>query len=410
MQNKTLNKEISKRKKIYTLLVATIPIVSIYSAGIPGVNLGELLLILFFIISIFDKKSPTENKNSVVLIITFGYYVLLVTLLAMFFDQSQLNNVLIRTTRFIFYLGVLVFLSKKYFNFMYTISLVKRISILATCFLLLQKILFETYNVFIKGFLPFLPLYTSHYETYDYLSIYKQIFYRPTSFFLEPAHYAQYALLGLVIFLFHKKLNRKDFLSAIFLSIGIALSTSGQGLLIGTFIWMFFIFRIIFIMRGTLNLKIIGVSTLFSALISVPFIMKVEVVSNNISRVLARGQSTAVSARTEGFVEFINQEIIWMKFFGSGYGNTPFGVWYSSIAYFLYCTGIIGLIILIAIFAYKYLDSKDQLNKMIVLLTFLLSISSEILNNYWIILYFSLIFFWNSNRGQKILDESGVDR
>lgn len=409
MQNKTLNKEISKRKKIYSLLVATIPIFSIYSAGIPGVNLGELLLILFFIISIFDKKSPTENKNSVVLIITFGYYVLLVTLLSMFFDHSQLNNVLIRTTRFIFYLGVLVFLSKKYFNFRYTISLVKRISILATCFLLLQKILFETYNVFIKGFLPFLPLYTSHYETYDYLSIYKQIFYRPTSFFLEPAHYSQYALLGIVIFLFEKKFDRNNILWAFFLSLGVALSTSGQGLLIGTVIWIIYIFKMVFVIRGSFKMKIIAISTLFSALIALPFILRIGVISNNISRILSRGESTAVSARTEGFVEFFTQESLWIKFFGAGYGNTPYGVWYSSVAYFLYCTGVIGLIMVIFLFAYKYINSKENLNRMIVVLTFLLSMSSEILNNYWIILYFSLIFFRNSYKGLKIANESGVD-
>lgn len=61
-------------------------------------------------------------------------------------------------------------------------------------------------------------------------------FYRPSAFFLEPSHFALYCFAPLVLVVLSSKMSRKYLPTAILLSLGILLSTSGMGiaLVVGT--------------------------------------------------------------------------------------------------------------------------------------------------------------------------------
>lgn len=390
--------------KIYTAIIALLPIVSIYASGIPGVNLGELFMILFLGYAIlFDRKS-VHNQNKANMIVLFGGYIILSTLLSLFIDSSQISNVIIRTVRFVFYLFVIFYLSRKFFDLEYASKLIMNASALATIYIIIQNIFYRGWGIILKGFVPFIPVYTSQYEKMNYSVFYQTQFYRPTSFFLEPAHYSQYALIGLVVYLFSAQANRKNLLLAAFLTFGIVLSTSGQGIMIAGMIWVLFVLQLIFsnnIISSNRN-KLIGVALLIFAAVISPFALNSQVLKNTISRVFSSGANSAVSARTEGYVAFFMNSNVFTKIFGAGFGNTPYNIWFSGLAYILYCSGIIGFVILCGIFLTYFMKSKSKYVMMIILVCFILSVSAEIINSYWIVFMFSLFCYSKKDTASEI--------
>lgn len=391
-------KSIEKKTRIYTTLISLFPVLSMYSSGFPGINLGEILLIVFLVFSTLLNKKVENTNNSANVLIIFAWYVIVSSLISILVvDSSQFSNVLPRIIRFLFYLFVIFYSSRKFFSIEYASKFIKYISVLATIYILIQNIGYRAFGIILKGFLPMVPLYTSQYETFDYASMYDMLFYRPTSFFLEPAHYSQYVLIGLVTFLFKGELYKKNISLAIFLTIGVLLSTSGQGLIIACFVWLVFICNLIFGKRKIGKKRILGLFFLMIFVISAPVIISSNIVQDNLSRFMATGSNTALTARTEGYVAYLKVDNIYIKIFGAGFGNTPFGYWFSGVSYILYCLGFFGLIFLVGIFAKYYIGAKNNnYTKMVVLVSFILSVSAEIINSYWIVFIFSLICYSNN--------------
>lgn len=386
--------KLSRNVKVYTVLIALLPILSIYASGVPGINLGELFLVAFFVYSlVFVKKGSFNSYTHVTILIFFGGYVIFSTLISMFFDSSQINDVMVRTIRFCFYIFVIFYLSRKFFSLNYAIKIIKYVSIAGTFYIIIQNISYHFFGIILKGFLPFVPVYTSLYETYDYAALYEMIFYRPTSFFLEPAHYAQYVLIGLLVFLFKEEFNLKNIISSVFITSGILLSTSGQGLIITTLIWFVYMLDLLFTKRQIRKKRLFGIGFPIIPLMVLPFLLRSEVIQNNISRILSGGTNTAVGSRGQGYLTFIMDDSIYIKLFGAGFGNTPYGVWFAGFSYILYCLGIVGFLFLLGIFLKYYIKANSKFIKMLIFVCCMLSVSAEIINSYWIVFMFSLICY-----------------
>lgn len=392
------NKSVSRQRHIliYTLLICFLPIISIYASGIPGINLGELLLLVFLVIGVTKKWSFNDEQPYGLLIISF--YIVIITLFSMMIDSSQIINVFVRTVRFLFYIFTIYFLSKKFFDFKIAVKVIRKTSIFATLYVFAQTILYRAFGLILKGFIPFIPLYTSQYESFDYALLYKTMFYRPTSFFLEPAHFAQYIIFGIVICLFHDDFRLKNVFRGLFLTSGVILSTSGQGLVITAFIWIFFTIQLLVTAQLSRKKRILGLFIPGISLAAIPLLLKTEMVKNNLSRFLNSGTNTAVSARSEGYLAYFMETNPFYKIFGSGYGNTPEGFWFSGIAHFLYSTGLVGITLLIVFLGNQYIKSNLKLGRMLVIITIVLSASAEILNSYWIVFAFSLIIYSGHSR------------
>lgn len=392
---------------IYTVLIAILPSISIYASGIPGVNLGEILLILFALIGLLKKGNNNIVQSKYLLIISF--YIVFITLISMLFDSSQINDVFVRTIRFLFYIFVVFFLSRKFFDFDTAIDAIRNVSIIATFFIIGQTVIYRALGFVLKGFLPFLSLYSKEYESINYELFYETVFYRPTSFFLEPAHFAQYIVFGIVICLFNKNFKLKDFYIGIFLTLGIVLSTSGQGLVIAVFVWGIFVIELLISLNKSREKKLLEVIIPFFSLISAPFIFSSEAIRNNVVRLLNSTTNSAISARSQGYLAFFDKTNLFSKILGAGYGNTPEGYWFSGFAYILYCTGLIGVILMLIFFANQYRVSSLKLGKMLIIVTILLSISAEIFNSYWLVFTFSLILYSNLKSAQNECEINGLN-
>ncbi len=362
--------------RFYSTVVAILPILASYASGVPGFSVADAVLMICFGWMIL--RGYTKRRNDFVIIPGLIYAALYLLLLfnvvtLMIQREPQYANVIIRTVRYGFYLAVIGFCSRQMLDIDFCKAVVKRVSILAGGYIMLQLALYRIFGLVLKGFVPFLPLYVTDYATKDYGALFSQMF-RPTSFFLEPAHFARYAVLGVVLYLFDgKKLTVRDCWCAIFISLGILVSTSAQGYLLLAVVWLACLVTRIRDMEST------GQRSLFQGMMVVsPLVLlllfQLPFVQETISRAMnidLRNDNTAIGARLGGFRYYAGLPGIY-KVIGMGFGVVPDGGWLSSAAYWLYGSGwiVFGLYLLYGLICLGKLRGAQRYVLLIFLILF----------------------------------------
>jgi hypothetical protein len=135
----------------------------------------------------------------------------------------------------------------------------------------------------------------------------KAISFRPRAFFLEPSHYAQYCITGILSLLFPERdcTDRNNLKLAIISSIGIVLTRSGMGLVMcfGAFGWY-----ALFSNKKDRSrlLKTIGLITLFILVIII--LMQIPLVNGIVQRIIATDDS--------GYNAIDGRLIFWDRYIG----------------------------------------------------------------------------------------------
>lgn len=370
------------------------PILASYYSGIPGFTLSDVFLIIFFLLSLLKKDKKNFNFNNLSLGALCLIYILftLITLLSQK-NNSQIMDILIRTIRFSFYTIIIIFTSYKLFNIKYAFKYIKNISILGTCYIIIQYISYYVFHKVLKGFVSFLPLYTSSYQNFNYEYFYKSLYFRPTSFFLEPAHFSRYALIAVILILFLNKENGK-IKHAIFITAGIISSTSGQGIFLVFIVWIIWIVN--YIIKTNSYKKLIKSTLLFTSFPIILFLLNnISVINYAISRLQSISETSAIYARLYGFINVINNLDGYTFFIGKGFGSY-IGFWLSSGSYILYGTGFIGFLLTLYFFVRLFFKS-NKTAKILTLCYLFLFITDDSYFTYINVLYFSFIFYCNYN-------------
>ena len=164
--------------------------------------------------------------------------------------------------------------------------------------------------------------------------------YRPSAFFLEPAHFSQYCSIGLTYSLWKSKklLNW----TSIAITLGIIITTSGLGLLCIILMWG----TKLYINGDSLTrkrlMKLVGVSLLITVILGSLFVF-----SDSFQRSVLRitnasdGFNSAIMGRlwSVAYLEsFSEKELL----FGMGYKNIPTYYFNGTLAY-VYMTGLVQL-------------------------------------------------------------------
>lgn len=371
-------------KNIYSVFVALLPIIAIYASGIPGLTLGDVLLAVFTCLSLLVSY-PENSRTRVfsILVVTCIYFVFT----ALVSNESETLTLIIRCIRFVFYVSCLLATSRKLFRFKIAATSISVVTVFASLFIYLQYILYYMSYTILPGKIPFINIYLTDYLSIDYERMYLQHFFRPTSIFLEPAAFCQYAIVGLIIQLFHSK-SRTSVLFAVVTTLGIVLSTSMQGIVVACFLWIVWILHRINAMRNTKHL--LGN---YIALSAIPIFLVIFANSNLYQQIFSRfgGNNSASEARF-GAYEYLNKLNLIEMIFGKGFGNTP-NAWMASAAYIWYGTGIIGMILVCALFTQCLRLSKYIPSRIICFVYIAFFITSFILNSHMFVFYMALIIF-----------------
>lgn len=382
--------------RFYSVAVALLPVLASYASGVPGFSAADVILALCCVGAVLGNYFRRINEFTVkpVLIVVALYLIVLFDLITALVQQSpEYGNMIIRAVRYFFYLAVVVICSCRMLDLALCKKAVKIITLLASVYIFLQYVLYTLFGVILRGYLPFLRLYVEGYAATDYAALYSAM-YRPTSFFLEPAHFARYAVVGVALLLFDgEKLRAGDVLGAVFASAAVLVSTSAQGYVLLALVWL------ICLLTRTKDLESDGLKGLFflaavlmplllMGIMQLPFVRTAVARALNIDFSNLANENTAMGARLGGFSYYMDLPALY-RLIGMGFGVVPEGGWLSSAPYWLYGSGCIvfGLYL---IYGLLCLGKARGAARIIGLLFLILFFSDDSFYNYLCVLFISL--------------------
>jgi hypothetical protein len=396
---------------IFTFIIMTMPIINNYASPIPAVGLSEFVLLLFMpfmLLSILLHHKKVALHGYWV----FFFYGAVVSLIILIFNSEfSLSEVGKRLLRDAFYVFLIFLFAQKFFDVKFALELYKKLTIFTCTYLILQCISFYIFHYTLPWVIPGLEFNFSNrdMESYfqHYVAMYQYIF-RPTSVFVEPAQFAHFVAPYLILTLFSlNRLEKQDYILAIFVSISMLLSTSANAYVFMLVIWaLWYIFSLIGVQKHN------NVAVLFGAgVFAVIVLFFLNSYSNIFDAVISRfdnignGVSGSTNVRLlRGVYLFDALDPIY-QILGIGFGSfSDFSSSYSittmydtkteymnSISYILVSSGITGLLIYLFTL-YKISNMGILTVKMLILLLLVMSISSSVYSTpiYVIILSFAL--------------------
>lgn len=393
-----------KLKKIFTTIVLVLPIASQYKSIVPGISIGDLMLLLITIFILIEliMKQHKISVNSLIRspFMWFAIYISCGSLISSMTQYySSMTDIIVRSIRYIFYIFTATFISSLYFDFNLFIKRYRKVVLFATTFLFIQIILFNFKGYILMGTIPGLKISNPGYSEDVMRNLYSY-FHRPSSIFLEPGYFAQYTLPYLAFLLFNNgessKITKIKFIEIMFVTIGIILTTSGQGIMIALFIWG------IWFMTKFYNHKDKKINLLFflgicAFIVSIPIILKVPIVERSVARLFGSPGSSSSSRIFRGF-HIYNQLDPLYKVIGVGYGNVGAHIVYkgiytiydtgfilseymNSIAYILVNLGMVGFVLMAWVFVYLWKNTSGFHRICLYILVLLSGVSTFFVSN-----------------------------
>lgn len=175
--------------------------------------------------------------------------------------------------------------------------------------------------------------------------------YRPSAFFLEPAHVYLYMIPQLILLLFKEKINKKSLIMAGLISLGIVLTTSGMGIAAVFGTWVFFLafynekeekFSLKNILRKRNLIAIAIIVILFVlAFIYVPFVQQA------VKRIFVTNRfgKTAITGRIAKALGLVGTMAPLQWFFGVADNTHGLNTHMPGLIDVLYRHGLIGLLL-----------------------------------------------------------------
>lgn len=321
-------------RKISGFVLAFFPLLDIYASGIPGISIGESLLLSICFIAV-GRNNIALKKN---IFFSYWLYAAIITIIAVMFEQTDLGKGL----HDLFSLGLSIFFinnSCRGVDYRYFIKYLKNAAIICLIFFYFQYIVYIFFNRVIPGLLP-LPL-SAGIDVSEFNNALSERD-RLSSLFTEPAHYVVFMLVPIVLFLFDK--TRKSFVIALLAAISVVLSQSASGYLgLGVIISYYFFVNYKLILKNKINIiALIAVILCFVFTTDTSIFFKTLERFNEISfepQSGSHGYSTYIRV-LRGYIPFF--EFDWLtKLFGNGVASISKYAETNPSSMYLYITDVI---------------------------------------------------------------------
>ena len=325
-------------------------------------------------------------------------YIMISTLISFTYEINIFTaNVIKRIIKLGLFVFTIELLIPRYLDKHILYKTISIVSIAASIILLIQYVAYYSLGFYWEAKIPFLIYANEAIESFDY-QVFQATTFRPSSIFLEPAHFSVYIVLYIGLKLFELNNRKQDIYYAILASLCLVLSTSSTGLILVVFLWSFYFFY-----SGKRFQEhspgIVFKITLFSLLIGLGLIyINTPQLYYSYARI-SDFNNVAVLGRIKGGEALLQNLTGFSRLIGVGFGNLSEYVYFNSVNYFLYCTGYIGLFLLFLLLLFGFMLS-NILGKVIVILFVALCFSSPIAITINIILYGAIIYL---NLNKKIV-------
>lgn len=366
-------------QNIYILLSILLPVLSIYATPISGLDLGTACILVFSLfLFLFMRGLSFHLGLGLTIILTYSFLVSIPILIGIGTEYSSPSTAFFRLFRFIIILLIMIGCGySSYYDEKKYASVLRVASIIVASYAIIQSIVFRIAGIKLRNL--FGPerggaIFSPSLGEYENV-------YRPPSFFLEPSGVTYFLTPLLCYILFrHKEMTTNDYLIAVVLTIGMIVSTSGQGLLVIALCWG------LWVLSRILTMRITGIIV---ALICATLFFHYYDVSYSFSRITTNDELNAVDARTGGydlFKSLSGNDLL----FGTGFGNYDEHVYYSSFAEILFCTGVLGLLIVLSFYAILFIRGVYY-QRVLVLASLLLMVGGGIYTATYLCLYLPLM-------------------
>ena len=368
----------SRIQNFYILLSILLPVLSVYISPIKGVDLGTAVVLLFAVFMFMNR--PSFHKLGLLGLYMFYSFLITIPVLLGYGDvfSSSVSIVFLRLMRFLVLITVMIgFGYNSYYDEKKYIKTYKVASILVAGYAILQSIVFKLMNIKLRN--VFGPerggsVFSSTLGEYEST-------YRPPSFFLEPSGVTYFLIPFICFILFsNRKMSTQDFIVAVVITIGILVSTSGQGLFALAMCWGLW---------GLSQIKYRNFAGILVSIICAAIFINSFDLSYTISRLTTADELNAVDARSGGYdlVRGLPGEKV---LFGNGFANYVEDVFYSSFAEILFCTGVVGFLIILAFYFFLFIKGREY-QRVLVLLSLFLMIGGGIFTATYLCLYLPLL-------------------
>lgn len=245
--------------ELYEWCMVLLPILNIYMTPIPGISIGEMLLLVFGIVILFQKKNILVDKR----LVPFYAYISLVTVV---FTFPHINHIgLSGTTQLLSY-ALYALLLLLFFNIgrieSFCIKYLKVARVI--CALTLFQYTLSIIGIRIPLIIPGIKNVAG--RSFEQLLLFQTM----SGPFTEPAHFAQFISVALILALIQKSLNRKD---VVLFSVSMALTMKGTAVSQLALIFGIFFFRYLYSRNANKAIKalfftlsgVIGIFVLYSS-------------------------------------------------------------------------------------------------------------------------------------------------
>lgn len=418
-----LSKHEKRIQNIMVVLFLMMPILNQYQFIF--LTCWELFALVVTLYGIVDKKGKIAKPISMDYFIFCLYIFITALIVSPTYSDLSLNSIILRFVKFaIVSIFILSILPRYIVDFQVIKKWYKRILLVVSLMLLLQLSMYYTLG---QQFYPMLSNVTLNYNdginSSKYInSTISQIaagyYFRPSSFFIEPAHYALFSLPGIIIELFEPAFNKKNFFFAILFTLCALLTTSSLALVACAGCWLcFVIYR-----RDLWKTKFGWMASIVVCLIPIAlnFVLSNSSIMTTINIKIAAlsniNQSSSMSLRLVRGVQYFSNMDFVHQLFGTGYGHlTSYfykknmsligsGIigqvsYMNGISAILCSFGIIGFMLFVFFIVRKYRYS-DMFGRTLIIVFMLVMLGSDMFDSvyYYVFLFLMCI---NKNRLDK---------
>ena len=408
-------------KRLFTITIILFPILNQYASFLhPSIGCGDILLLLF-VVMLFPIVSTKKILFTDYLF--FVVYTLLITFVdTIFLKGFIMGDMIFRILRDALYGVILCFYVPHFFDILFGCKGIKVFSVICVISLVIQVIWYYIFQDILFLYLPldFMGGINKTTLMTHAISFSKTFYYRPYSFFLEPAQVGQYLIVGLLLYIFAENNKVKRIFGSIICSIGFVLTTSASAMALLVIAWCCWLWK----QRKLSNRKLRVGKLYLTCLCCGIFIASYVLVFTDLGRLLilrvseigiAKGNTSGNYRILRGFLIYIQLDPV-RKLIGVGLGNIVSYIneysihlafyeggemeYMNSLSYILNSTGIIGGILFLKIFISKIVQKDWFVRSLAMVIVVLLFVSSIYNSAPWLI-YMSFLLCFSRRNIQK---------
>ena len=361
--------------RICTGLIAILPVIQVYKFPFTDMSCATIFILLFLPVFMLKLTEGILKQNKKIL----GTIPLL---LYCVWGMSKCAGSPIDFILFVVvYVYIAAIVVSNIFNVNRARKIVENIAVISSIIVMMQHILYYIFGLSLK-----VVVIKAWVMDYVLNSLTSPIgLFRPSAIFAEPAHFTQYAIIGLVSILLFNLESKINIKKAVIITLGILMTTSGIGIVLTLISWGLWLYK-----RSPKEKFGKHFFKIFSGLTAgtlVCFVlMQFGFFASAVERIFGEVDGyNAISGRLfwwdTYFSDLLMHDLLW----GFGYSTLP-PAYFTGFMKIIYATGIIGFILLtMAIFKciFNTKGFSFCLSIMYYGLLFVANITGFILMIYW---------------------------